>query len=141
VRSDVIGTVSLDEYYRQQLIEEVVTRSNRYAEAGADAIFVMALNAEELKYFAGNIRAPLVGIFATVEPLAIKEFEKAGYQMVIGSLVSLYMSARGLIDGMRSLRETGDWNAVQAKMISDDEFFQVVGLHGYRDMYTRYGIR
>jgi len=141
VRSDVIGTVPLDEYYRQQRIEDVVARSNRYAEGGADAIFVMALSTEELRYFADTIKAPLVGIFSTVEPIAIKEFEKAGYQMVIGSLVSLYMSARGLVDGMRALKETGDWNAVQEKMINDEEFFQIVGLHGYRDLYTRYGIR
>ena len=43
-----------------------------------------------------------MGIFATIEPIAIKEFEEAGYQMVIGSLVSLYMAGRGLVDGMKA---------------------------------------
>src|SRR5207237_859823 len=101
-RTDVIGTVPLGRYYGEGMMDEVVTRSNAYAQAGADAIFVMALNVEEVKYYADAIKAPLVGIFATIEPIAIREFEAAGYQMVIGSLVSLYMAARGLIDGLRA---------------------------------------
>jgi 2-methylisocitrate lyase-like PEP mutase family enzyme len=141
VRSDVIGTVPLAEYYREQMMEEVVRRSNAYAAAGADAIFVMALNVAEINYFAERIKAPLVGIFATVEPIAIKEFEKAGYQMVIGSLVSLYMSARGLVDGLKALKESGDWNEVQDKMINDEEFFNIVGLHHYGPLYKRFNIQ
>ncbi len=141
VRSDVIGTVPLEDYYREQMIEAVVERSNAYAEAGADAIFVMALNVEEINYFKERIKAPLVGIFATIEPIAIKEFEKAGYQMVIGSLVSLYMAARGLVDGLKALKETGDWNTVQDKMIDDEEFFNIVGLQEYGPLYERYNIR
>ncbi len=140
VRSDVIATTYLDTYYREQMIDEVVSRSNAYAEAGADAIFVMALTVEELEYFADRIKAPLVGIFATVEPIAIKEFEKAGCQMVIGSLVSLYMAGRGLVDGLKALKETGDWNAVQDKMINDEEFFDIVGLEKYGDLWRRYKI-
>jgi 2-methylisocitrate lyase-like PEP mutase family enzyme len=139
-RSDVIGTVPLEEYYREGLMEQVVARSNAYAQAGADAIFIMALNVKELEYFRDRIKAPLVGIFATIEPIAIDEFEKAGYEMVIGSLVSLYMSARGLVDGLKALRETGDWNAVQDKMISDREFFDIVGLDRYGPLYRRYNI-
>ena len=141
VRSDVIGTVPLEEYYREQMIEDVVKRSNAYAEAGADAIFVMALNVEEISYFAQTIKAPLVGIFASVEPIAIREFEKARYQMVIGSLVSLYMAAKGLVDGLKALKETGDWNLVQDKMINDEEFFNIVGLRHYGQLYDRYNIR
>ena len=140
VRSDVIATTHLDTYYREQMIDDVVSRSNAYAEAGADAIFVMALTVEELEYFADRIKAPLVGIFATIEPIAINEFEKAGCQMVIGSLVSLYMAGRGLVDGLKALKETGDWNAVQDKMINDEEFFDIVGLEKYGDLWRRYKI-
>ena len=81
-----------------------------------------------------------MGIFATIEPIAINEFEKAGCQMVIGSLVSLYMAARGLVDGLKALKETGDWNAVQDKMINDEEFFDIVGLEKYGDLWRRYKI-
>jgi 2-methylisocitrate lyase-like PEP mutase family enzyme len=139
-RTDVIGSVPRDRYYAERRMEEVVRRSNAYLRAGADAAFIMALNREELEYFRAGIKGPLVGIFATVEPLPISDFRETGYQIVIGSLVSLYMAARGLVDGLRALKETGDWNAVQDRMIDDDEFFDIVGLTGYGSAYDRYGI-
>jgi 2-methylisocitrate lyase-like PEP mutase family enzyme len=139
-RSDVIGMVGKEAYYRERHIEQVVARSKAYAAAGADAIFVMALSLQEIAYFKETIKAPLVGIFATIEPFPIKSFEDAGYQMVIGSLVSLYMAARGLVDGLKALRATGDWNAVQDKMINDREFFEIVGLDRYAEQYREYGV-
>lgn len=140
-RSDVVGLVGRETYARERRIDEVVKRSNAFAQAGADAIFVMAFTSEEVDYFKSQINAPLVGIFATVEPLAIKVFEQAGYQMVIGSLVSLYMAARGLVDGLKALKETGDWNAVQDKMIDDREFFEIVDIDKYGKLYETYGIK
>ena len=139
-RSDVIGTVAIDEYYRGNYIDKVVERSNAYAAAGADAIFIMALNVEELNYLVGAISAPIVGIFANMEPIAIDEFRKARCQMVIGSLVSLYMAARGLADGLAALQRTQDWNAVKDKMISDNEFFEIVQLERYGELYSRYRV-
>lgn len=139
-RSDVIGTVPRDQYYREKMIEEVVKRSNAYARAGADAIFIMALSVEELKYFAQKIDAPLVGIFASVEPIPIREFEKVGCKMVIGSLCSLYMSARGMIDGLQALKKTGDWNAIQDKMVNDAEFFDIIKIKEYGNLYKKFGI-
>ena len=42
VRTDVIGTMPIEEYQGDNHIEQVVERSNAYAAAGADAIFIMA---------------------------------------------------------------------------------------------------
>jgi 2-methylisocitrate lyase-like PEP mutase family enzyme len=139
-RTDVIGTVERDRYYAEQRMDEVVRRSNAYLAAGADAAFIMALNRAELEFFRAAIKGPLVGIFATVEPLPISDFRETGYEIVIGSLVSLYMAARGLVDGLRQLKETGDWNQVQDRMINDDEFFDIVGLKSYGSAYDKYRI-
>ena len=139
-RTDVIGTVPRDRYYAERRMDEVVRRSNAYLGAGADAAFIMALNREELEFFRASIKGPLVGIFATVEPLPISDFQETSYQIVIGSLVSLYMAARGLVDGLKALKATGDWNKVQDKMIDDDEFFDIVGLAQYGEAYEKYGI-
>lgn len=139
-RTDVIGTVERDRYYAEKRMDEVVRRSNAYLAAGADAAFIMALNRKELEFFRAAIKGPLVGIFATVEPLPISDFRETGYEIVIGSLVSLYMAARGLVDGLRQLKETGDWNQVQDRMIDDDEFFDIVGLKSYGSAYDKYRI-
>ncbi len=139
-RSDVIGTVGREQYYGENLMEEVVRRSNAYAEAGADAIFVMALNEDELKYFAQRISAPLVGIFATIEPLPIAAFERTGYQMTIGSIVGLYAAARGLVDALGKLKRTGDWNAITDQMVNDKEFFDILGIERYASDYKEFRI-
>ena len=139
-RCDTIGTVPLEQYRKENLIEEVVRRSNAYAEAGADAVFVMALTEEEVQYFAREISAPLVGIFATVEPLPISVFEKAGYPLVIGSIVGIYAAAKGLLDAYTKLKETGDWNAIQDKLIDDDQFFDIVGIRQYGECYKKFRI-
>jgi 2-methylisocitrate lyase-like PEP mutase family enzyme len=139
-RTDVIGTVERDRYYAEKRMDEVVRRSNAYLAAGADAAFIMALNRAELEFFRAAIKGPLVGIFATVEPLPISDFRETGYEIVIGSLVSLYMAARGLVDGLRQLKEKGDWNQVQDRMIDDDEFFDIVGLKSYGSAYDKYRI-
>ncbi len=139
-RTDVIGTMPLTQYYEENRMEEVVQRLNDYLQAGADAAFVMALTEEEVQFYRERINGPLVGIFATIEPLPISVFEKANYQMVIGSLVGIYAAAKGLLDAYTKLKETGDWNAIQDKLINDEQFFEIVGIDEYTEYYKRYRI-
>jgi 2-methylisocitrate lyase-like PEP mutase family enzyme len=139
-RTDVIGTVARDRYYAEQMMDEVVARSKAYLAAGADVAFIMALTRQELEFYRAAISGPLVGIFATVEPLPIRDFEETRYEMVIGSLVSLYLVARALRDGLAELRRTGDWNALADRMVDDPEFFRMVGLDRYGSAYEQYHI-
>jgi 2-methylisocitrate lyase-like PEP mutase family enzyme len=139
-RSDVIGSMPLERYYAERRIDEVVERSNAYLKAGADAAFIMALNREELEYFRSAIKGNLVGIFATVEPLPISDFRETNYEIVIGSIVSLYSAAFGIRECLRKLKETGDWNQIQDHMINDEEFFEIVGLDRYAEAYEKYDI-
>lgn len=139
-RSDVVGTVPRERYHQENLIEEVVRRSNAYAAAGADAIFVMAFSEQELAYFANEIKAPLVGIFATAEPLPISAFERAGYPITIGSLVGLYAAGKGLVNALEKLKETRDWNAIGREMIDDQQFFDILGVEQYQAQYQRFRI-
>ena len=139
-RSDPIGTVSREEYYAQNLMEEAVRRSNAYAEAGADVIMIMGLNTDELTYFAEKVKAPLVGLYAPVEPIAFKEFKDRGYAMAIGTIATLYMYIKAMKDGLRELKDTEDWNAVTHRMIEDHEFFEIMGLEKYRQMFHDYAI-
>src|SRR5207245_2476072 len=112
-----------EEYYARGLMEEVVRRSNAYAEAGADAIMVMGFNPQELSYYAERIKAPLIGLYAPAEPIAFREFRTRKYAMAIGTIATLYMYVRGLMDGLKELKETEDWNAIQHRMVNDPEFF------------------
>jgi len=139
-RSDVVGTVTREEYYQHNLMEEVVRRSNLYAAAGADAIMIMGFTEEELSYYAKKVSAPLIGLYAPAEPIAFGEFRRRKYALAIGTIATLYMYMRALIDGLRELKRTEDWNAVQDRMVTDPEFFQVLGLERYRRMYKEFSI-
>lgn len=140
-RSDVIGTVPRSQFDEENLKEEVVRRSNAYFKAGADAIFVMALTLDELDYYAREIKGPLVGIFATVEPFAIAEFEKRNYPLVIGSIVGIYAAAKGLVKAMKKLQATRDWNAIQDELVNDREFFDILNVEEYQQYYGRFRIQ
>lgn len=139
-RCDTIGTVPLETYYQNNMIEDVVERSNAYVDAGADGIMLMALNVAEMEYFAERIKGLRVGLFAPMEPIAISEFERTGYAMTIGSIATLYMYVRGLLDGLKKLHATGDWNEIADHISTDDEFYEVLGLQDYREFYDKYRI-
>lgn len=139
-RSDVVGTVWKEEYYARDLMKEVVSRSNAYVEAGADAVMVMAFNEDELSYYAERIKAPLIGLYAPAEPIAFREYRARRYAMAIGTIAPLYMYVRSLIDGLKELKETEDWNAIQHRMVDDPEFFRVIGLDEYRSLYREFSI-
>lgn len=140
VRTDVIGTVSREQYYSQGLMEEVVRRGNAYVQAGADAIMIMALNENELTYYAERIKAPLAGIYATIEPIPFRAYRERRYAMAIGTIVTLYMYVRSLVDGLRELKESEDWNAISHRLVSDEQFFKILNLDKYREMYNQFSI-
>ncbi|NJD03851.1 MAG: isocitrate lyase/PEP mutase family protein [Ruminiclostridium sp.] len=138
-RCDAIGTMQRTEYYKDG-INEVVGRSNEYARAGADAIFVMALNENDLGYFKREIKAPLVGVFAPAEPLPLAAFRKEGYFMTIGSILCLYAAAKGIKDALKAFKETEDWNAITNTMIDDRQFFEILKISEYQALYGKYKI-
>lgn len=140
VRTDVIGTVSRQQYHSKNLIEEVVRRSNTYAQAGADAVMIMALDESELDYYAKRVNAPLAGIYAAAEPLPFRAYRDRRYAMAIGTIVTLYMYVRSLVDGLRELKESEDWNAISHRLVTDEDFFKILSLDKYRDMYAEFSI-
>lgn len=140
VRCDVVATMDRKTYHANDGIREVIRRSNAYRSAGADAIFVMAFDEAELRRYREEIEGPLVGIFAPAEPLPVKAFTDAGFEIVIGSIVSLYASIRGVSAALARLRETKDWNALGDLVATDEDFFELVGLDGFADQYRRYGV-
>jgi 2-methylisocitrate lyase-like PEP mutase family enzyme len=121
-------------------MEEVVRRSNAYAQAGADGIMVMAMNEGELSYYAERINAPLVGIYAAVEPIPLRAYRERRYAMAIGTIATLYMYVRSLVDGLRELKESEDWNAILHRLVTDEEFFRILGLDKYFAMYNEFSI-
>lgn len=144
-RSDVIGTVSRDEFRREKLIREAIRRSNAYIEAGADAIWTYCTSIEELKLCAREIKAPLLGSvpespLSYVEPVSIKVFEELGYKIVVSPVGTLFTAAKGMMEGLKAFKQTLDWNCIPDKRIGDSEYFDLVRFQEYEPLYEKLNI-
>ena len=73
-------------------------------------------------------------------PPSADSLSPAGGQLTIGSLVGIYAAARGLVDALSRLKETGDWNAITDLMVDDREFFEILDLSQYLPGYSKYRI-
>jgi methylisocitrate lyase len=124
--------------------EEAIERGNRYAEAGADLIFVEApTSREEMLRINREIKAPTKAIQiegGKTPLLTVKELEDLGFNVVVYPNVTVYATAwalRGLWEGLKKNGSTKHW---LDKIIPFNEFNTLVGLDKVRELESYYYI-
>lgn len=142
-RTDLIGTVSREEFFGQNMIEQAIERSQAYLDAGADALFMYCVTKDHLRRCAEAIKAPLVTLGAESirtygESYPVSVFADLGYKIVISALGTLYTGAHGALEGLRAYKETGDWGRV--KRISREAFDEIVQTREYVCLYKKFHI-
>ena len=118
---------------RQALgLEEAIRRGVAFKEAGADAVFIEAPQSkEEMRAIAGSVPGPLVanmierGVTPTMGPEELKEL---GFQLIVWPLSPIYACAQALKDVYSSLRRAGTTAEMIDRLISFDEFHEIIGL-------------
>jgi 2-methylisocitrate lyase-like PEP mutase family enzyme len=123
-------------------LKEAIRRGVAFKEAGADAIFIEApANKADLRDIAANVPGPLVanmierGVTPLLEP---EELREIGFQLIVWPLGPLYASAKALKDVYRTLREKGTTKEVLDRLLSFDEFHEIVGLEQKYALDARY---
>ncbi len=123
-------------------IDEAIERGNRYAEAGADLIFVEAPRSrEEMLRSNREIKAPTnaIQIEGGKTPLlTVKELEELGFNVVVYPNITVYATAwamKGLWEGLKKNGSTKHW---LDKIIPFDEFNTLVGLDKIREKESYY---
>lgn len=123
-------------------IDEAIERGNRYAEAGADLIFVEAPRSrEDMLRSNREIKAPTnaIQIEGGKTPLlTVKELEELGFNVVVYPNITVYATAwamRGLWEGLKKNGSTQHW---LDKIISFDEFNTLIGLDQVREKESYY---
>jgi 2-methylisocitrate lyase-like PEP mutase family enzyme len=123
-------------------LKEAIRRGVAFKEAGADAIFIEApANKADLRDIAANVPGPLVanmierGVTPLLEP---EELREIGFQLIVWPLGPLYASAKALKDVYRTLREKGTTKEVLDRLLSFDEFHEIVGLEQKYVLDARY---
>ena len=128
---------------RQALgLDEAITRGVAFKDAGADAVFIEAPESkEEMKEIASRVPGPLVanmlerGVTPLMGPAELKEL---GYQVIVWPLAPLYSAAKSLADTYGTLRREGSTIKILDKLMSFDDFNEIVGLNDKYAADARY---
>lgn len=132
-RTDAVATDGLD---------EAIERGNRYAEAGADLIFVEAPTSKEgMLRITREIDAPAnaIQIEGGKTPLlTVKELEELGFNVVVYPNATVYATAYALKELWGGLMREGSTKSSMERMICFDAFNKLVGLDKIRELESHY---
>ena len=123
-------------------VEEAIERCLAYKEAGADALFVEApQSVEELERIAAALPGPLVAnmVERGVTPhLSRTELEGLGFNLIVCPLAGLYAAAKAVTDVLIELRERETTAGVLDRMLTFDDFNELVELEARYADEARY---
>ena len=113
--------------------DDALRRCEAYVEAGADVLFLEAIQTREQALdVTGRFDVPVLYNFVETGKsplLPVAELEELGFKLVIFPISAMLAALRTMTDLMRELRETGTTaHLVADRMVSIQECFDTVGL-------------
>ncbi|MXW29592.1 MAG: isocitrate lyase/PEP mutase family protein [Chloroflexi bacterium] len=113
--------------------DDALRRCEAYVEAGADVLFLEAIQTrEQATDVTGRFDVPVLYNFVETGKsplLPVAELEALGFKLVIFPISAMLAALRTMTDLMRELRETGTTaHLVADRMVSIQECFDTVGL-------------
>jgi len=123
-------------------IEEAIERGKEYKRIGADVIFIEAPKTiDQMELIAKEIKAPLLAnmIEEGITPnLTADQLRKMGFKMVVFPLSALYSATFAIKQTLQTLKKTGTTKELKNKMITFQEFNDLVNLSAYRKLEKKY---
>jgi 2,3-dimethylmalate lyase len=123
-------------------IDEAIERGNRYAEAGADIIFIEAPpSVEDMRRVCREVKAPMSANMVEggkTPILTARELQDIGYSIATFPLSTLYAAAYGVRAAMEALAKTGTTAGFMDRMIAFTDFNNLVGLDKVRETEAQY---
>ncbi len=123
--------------------DAAIERAQRYREAGADALFVEAPNAQQLPLLAPRLSFPLVYNMAASGKtpfLGKEEIENLGFKIIIYPNWMVLAAIRAASQVLTTLRETGSIASVAPEVTSFREFFDLMGMPEVQELEARYSV-
>jgi methylisocitrate lyase len=112
-----------------------VDRGRRYLDAGADAIFIEALQTEEeFGRYAELVQAPLLANmteFGKTPQLTAQRFTELGYAMVIFPMTTFRVMMKAVEGVLTEIRDQGTPVAWLDRMQTRAELYELLGYEGY----------
>ena len=123
-------------------IEEAIERGKEYERIGADVIFIEAPKTiDQMELIAKEIKAPLLAnmIEEGITPnLTAHQLRKMGFKMVVFPLSALYSATFAIKQTLQTLKKMGTTKELKNKMITFQEFNDLVNLSAYRNLEKKY---
>ncbi|MGH9999643.1 MAG: isocitrate lyase/PEP mutase family protein [Nitrososphaeraceae archaeon] len=123
-------------------IEEAIERGKEYQRIGADVIFIEAPKTiDQMELIAKEIKAPLLAnmIEEGITPnLTADQLRKMGFKMVVFPLSALYSATFAIKQTLQTLKKTGTTRELKNKMITFQEFNDLVNLSAYHKLEKKY---
>jgi 2,3-dimethylmalate lyase len=123
-------------------IEEAIERGKEYKRIGADVIFIEAPKTiDQMELIAKEIKAPLLAnmIEEGITPnLTADQLRKMGFKMVVFPLSALYSATVAIKQTLQTLKKTGTTKELKNKMITFQEFNDLVNLSAYSELEKKY---
>ena len=124
-------------------LDEALDRGRRYAETGADVIFIEAPESvEEVQEIGRRFKdVPLLmnrGGGGKTPALSAAELERMGFQIVIFPGDLQKAAGKAMIEILSILKETGNTDSARARMMSFEERFEILGLSRFRELESLY---
>tara|TARA_B100002003_G_scaffold99254_1_gene92421 strand:- start:70974 stop:71768 length:795 start_codon:yes stop_codon:yes gene_type:complete len=118
-------------------LEASVERAKKYIEAGADGIFVEAVQTEEhYRAFRKALNAPILANmteFGVTELYNTKTLQTWGVDMVLYPLSAFRAMSKAAENVYHRIRSAGDQNAVVETMQTRNELYDYLNYHQYED--------
>ena len=125
-------------------LDAAIERGLYNKKLGADAIFVEAPKSiQEMKKIGKAIKAPLVAnmIEGGVTPLiSASALNKMGFKIILYPLSVLFANTFATINILKELKKTGTTKKMRSKLVSFDQFNDLVELRKFRKLEKRYGL-
>ncbi len=123
-------------------VEEAIERGKEYKRIGADVIFIEAPKTiDEMELISKEIKAPLLAnmIEEGITPnLTADQLRKMGFRMVVFPLSALYSATFAIKQTFQTLKKTGTTKELKNKMITFQEFNDLVNLSAYHKLEKKY---
>lgn len=123
-------------------VDAAIERCRRYAEAGADILFVNALEREEdMRRVTAAIAKPVKINVVEGQPAAILGYPRLfelGFRMVNYSGVLQRAAGRAMVDAMDVLRAEGtSEGSIKSRLMTPKERYEIIGVEKYKALEAR----
>ena len=124
-------------------LEKAIERGLYYKKIGADVIFVEAPKTiQEMKMIGKSIKAPLVAnmIEGGTTPLSSASvLHKMGFKIILYPLSVLFANTFASLQILKELKRSGTTSKFNKKLVSFDQFNDIVELPKFRKLEKKYG--